>query len=167
MRYAHVVLGARVSAGGNASPALTRRALAAAELANTGDAQLLILSGGGIPSEAMVASEIIAREGGDPSLMRLDEDAANTFENIVNAWAIAREEGKIGLVLISDTAHLPRAKLIAKILGIPARGYPVPARFGVPAFQPLAKLVIREAISTPNSVLRALMHRLLGSTQKN
>ena len=159
---AHVVLGARVRPNGQPSAALVRRALTGARAIETKEATLLILSGGGIPSEAAVAAELVEAAGIPPARLRLDEDARDTVENIVNAWAIAQAEGYAGLVLISDRTHLPRALLVARVLGVPARGLAPDAKSHPVAPKAQAKAALRELVSLPTTLIRATRARILG-----
>ncbi len=160
MKPAHVVLGALVRANGAPSDALMRRSLTGAEAILRKQATILILSGGGVPSEAAVAADIVEARGVPASRLRLEEDARNTVENITNAWALAWEEGYHGLVLITDRTHLPRALLIARILGVPATGYVAEDHGYPPDPKAQAKSALRELASTPLSVMRAVRIRL-------
>lgn len=163
MKTAHVVLGARVRSNGAPSDALMRRALAGAEAVLRKEATVLILSGGGVPSEAAVAADIIEARGVPSSRLRLEEDADNTVEDIANAWALAWDEGYHGLVLITDKTHLPRALLIARLLGVPATGLGAPDNGYPLGPQAQAKAAANELASLPLSIYRALRHRLVGN----
>ena len=160
MNYAHVMLGAKVSASGVPSNALRRRAWTAAQEALSGRATLVILSGGGVPSEAMVALELLRDEHVPPELVHLEEDASTTYENILLSWEIAQAAGYSGLVLVTDGYHLPRARIAASILGIPVQGLPVLSEVLPPP--PIDKLraIGREILATPGTVSAALTHRL-------
>ena len=160
MKPAHVVLGALVRPNGAPSDALMRRALTGAQAVLSKQATILILSGGGVPSEAAVAADIVEARGVPASRLRLEEDARNTVENIAHAWALAWDEGYHGLVLITDRTHLPRALLIARILGVPATGLAAEDS-GYPR-DPKAetKAALREVAVTPMSVFRAVRWRL-------
>jgi uncharacterized SAM-binding protein YcdF (DUF218 family) len=160
MNYAHVMLGAKVSASGKPSNALRRRAWTAAQEALSGRAKFVILSGGGVPSEAMVALELLQDERVPPEMVHLEEDASTTCENVLHSWEIAQAAGYDGLILVSDGYHLPRARLAAKILGIPVQGIPVLGE--VLPSPPLDKLraIGREILATPGTISKALTHRL-------
>ena len=160
MNYAHVMLGAKVSASGMPSNALRRRAWTAAQEALSGRAKFVILSGGGVPSEAMVALELLKDERVPPEMVHLEEDASTTFENITHSWEIAQAFGYDGLILVSDGYHLPRARMAAKILGIPVLGLAVLGE--VLPSPPLDKLqaIAREILATPGTMSKALSHRL-------
>lgn len=160
MKPAHVVLGALVRSNGAPSDALMRRSLTGAEAILSKQATILILSGGGVPSEAAVAADIVEARGVPASRLRLEEDAHNTVENISNAWALAWDEGYHGLVLITDRTHMPRALLIARILGVPATGLVAEDSGYPPDPKAQAKSALREIASMPLSVFRAAKLRV-------
>jgi len=89
-----VVLGARVVAPAEASPALARRAEKAAELYRSGVAPLLIFSGGftgELPSEASVARDLVVKLGVPASACMLEEASHSTRQNAELTAALLRE----------------------------------------------------------------------------
>ena len=76
-----VVLGCRSSADGSPSGHLARRVERAVALWHQGRAPIVVLTGGGEPSEAAVAARHAARLGLPPSVTVLEERSGNTEEN--------------------------------------------------------------------------------------
>lgn len=146
-----IVLGTRVLAGGVPSRALVRRVSRAVELWQDGRAPRLILSGGVVrhpPAEAEVMRHL-AREGGVPEdRLLLDPDAANTFENAVNATRIMQREGWRKALVVTDGYHLPRALLVFRRLGLETVGVAAAPSPGAPgAYEAVVRL--REVAAWP------------------
>lgn len=56
------------------------------------------------------------------SAIHLEDRSTNTRENLRFALPILRDLGTSRIVIVSDAYHLPRAKLIARRLGLHATG---------------------------------------------
>lgn len=120
-----VVLGAAVWAGGVPSPTLRRRAERAVALWRAGEVGAILGCGGvGVhgPSEAAVICRL-AREAGVPeaALFR-EERSTTTEENLRFARPLLEAMGAGDVVIVSEAYHLPRALLVARRLGLRARG---------------------------------------------
>lgn len=106
-----VVLGAAIN-----TPALYNRSLQGLKLYETGDAKVMVLSGGRISdkdiSEAGYMRKVIENKAAGPVPLILEEDSHSTYENLKNTKA------KIGssksLIIVSDEYHLARAVIMAK-----------------------------------------------------
>lgn len=120
-----VVLGAAVWANGEASPTLRRRALHAADLFQKCAAPLIILSGGlgtHPPTEAAVMASLCSKAGVEPVALILEEHSTTTFENVALSAVILRKRGLSRVIVVSDTYHLPRAKMCFRYLGFETIG---------------------------------------------
>jgi len=126
-RSAIVLLGARVGPGGP-SPALLKRADHAARLYSAGGHDLILASGGGDgpQTEAEAAARHLVSLGIPPGAIRLETASRTTWENIALARPILRDLGVGPVVLVTDGYHMPRARLAAWRLGLPARGSAAP-----------------------------------------
>ncbi len=116
-----LVLGAAVWKGGRASPTLKRRALHAAHLYETGHASHIVGCGGvgrHPPSEASLIGRICRDAGVPETAFREEAASTNTLENISFALPILRDIGTDRVAIVSDGYHLPRARLIARRLGL-------------------------------------------------
>ena len=88
----------------------------------------------------------VIRDAGVPEgAIFLEEAARNTQENIALSMPILHRIGAWSVVIVTDGYHAPRAKLIARRLGIrafsdcPRRDYPLTA--------PMIRLRVREWIA--------------------
>ena len=144
-----LVLGARVRPNGSASPSLRRRAEAAVRLWHDGRVAVILASGAspeGLPSEAQVIAQICRAAGVPPEALWLDAQARTTEENLRQAARMIRtahpSEAMPGVVLVTDLYHQPRARLVARRLGLRARSVWPPLR-GALAW-PFLKASLRE-----------------------
>jgi len=120
-----VVLGAAVMAGGRPSAALHRRVLHAAVLYRRGVAKVLIVSGGhggNAPSEARVMKRLAIEQGVPENRILMDETARNTVDNAIACVRILKQKKWTDVMIVSDRYHLPRGRLLFRLLGINAAG---------------------------------------------
>lgn len=153
-RYA-IILGARVRPDGSATPTLQRRAERGAELLRAGRVDGIVTTGSaGISSvsEAQAAARVLKGLGIAPAAIVQEDRSRNTRQNI--AFAIALLPPGAELVLVSDAWHLPRARLIARRLGHPARG--APTSTNGTSLRGTLKHVLREAGALLWELLRPL-----------
>ncbi|PJE28983.1 DUF218 domain-containing protein [Pseudooceanicola antarcticus] len=117
-----IVLGAAVRPDGTASPQLRRRTLHGAKLYHAGEVSRLALCGGvgryGA-SEASVMADILRAEGVPEAALILEERSTDTITNISNALALCPDMKEV--VIVTAPYHAPRARLIARHLGLRAR----------------------------------------------
>jgi len=122
MRVA-VVLGAAVWTGGVASPTLARRARHAAGLWRAGRVAAVLGCGGTgahPPAEAEVIAAILRSEGVPEAAIHCEDRSTSTRQNLANAQRILRRLGTHEAVIVTDPWHAPRARLIARQLGLAA-----------------------------------------------
>ncbi len=118
-----IVLGAAVWPGGLASPALRRRAEKAAALYLAGAVSGIIATGGPgrhPPSEAQAIREVVVAQGVPDTAVTLEDRSRTTLENLANAKDLVPPG--VSAIIVSDLWHLPRARLAARRLGLPATG---------------------------------------------
>ena len=123
MRVA-LVLGAAVWAQGVPSPTLARRADHAAALWRAGKVDLLVGCGGlgrHPPAEARVMADLWRAAGVPAAAIALEETSTTTRANVTQALPILRALGATEVVIVTDPYHAPRAWLIARQAGLPAR----------------------------------------------
>lgn len=152
-----VVLGAAVWAGGEPSPALTRRTLHAVHLARAGAVRHLLLTGGvgrHPPSEATVMRAVAVGAGLDPARLVLEETATTTLESARACARIIAARGWTRVLLVSDAYHLPRARLAFRRFGIAAGGSAPPGGRGETAEWQWLLLHLRELVAIPWYVVR-------------
>ena len=125
-----LILGAAVWAQGP-SPTLRRRAGVGAQLFHQSKVTHLIGCGGlgrHPPTEAAAIRDILT-EAGVPADRIIDEDrSTSTLENITFALPILTRLGNPGVVIVTDVYHAPRARLIARRLGLSAKSESPPLR---------------------------------------
>ncbi len=122
MRRIAVVLGAAIWPGEQPSPTLSRRVMHAVTLYRAGEVDA-ILGCGGIgrhpPSEAEVIRRLCRTAGVPESALLSEALSSTTRENLLNAKPILERLGA-SAVLVTDPYHAPRARLIARQIGLKA-----------------------------------------------
>jgi uncharacterized SAM-binding protein YcdF (DUF218 family) len=154
MRVA-VVLGAAVWAGGRPSPPLARRAAHAAALWRAGRVDA-VLGCGGIgahgPAEAAVIARLCRAEGVPAQALHVEDRSTTTRQNLTLALPILRAMGATQVVIVTDPWHAPRARLIARQLGLRAVSDSPPWRATGP--RQLARHTLREGVALMAVLLR-------------
>ena len=149
-----VVLGAAVWADGP-SPTLRRRVMHGARLFHDTPGAVVICCGGlgkHPPTEAEAIAMLLREAGVPDSAIRLEDTSTNTRENLRFALPILGTLGLHRIVIVSDAFHLPRAKLIARRLGLQATGS-APSAKGA-RFWPQVKGWLREVPGYLATLLR-------------
>lgn len=117
-----LVLGAAVWADGP-SPALVRRTARAADLWWQGAVRHIVTCGGlgrHPPPEAEAARALLIVAGIPPAAVTAEAHSVNTRQNIGLALPELRRLGATRVVIVTDRWHAPRARLIARRLGLDA-----------------------------------------------
>ncbi len=152
-----IVFGAAVRERGEPSPALRRRALQGARLVLSGQAPVLIASGGVgryPPSEAALIARLALAQGVPADRIILEEAAMSTLENARRSAAIMRSRGWSSAWAVSDRYHLRRCVYLLRQFGIAATG-------SAPDDAPVAiGRRLRELLALPWNALRVLALRL-------
>jgi uncharacterized SAM-binding protein YcdF (DUF218 family) len=120
---AALILGAAVWAGGVPSPTLRRRTLHAARLWQRGEVEVLIPCGGlgrHPPAEAEAMRALLLAHGIPETAIHPEPRSTSTHENILFARPILAALGITQVVIVTDATHAPRARLIARGLGLRA-----------------------------------------------
>ncbi|WP_457631111.1 YdcF family protein [Oceanithermus sp.] len=124
-----LVLGA-AQYDGRPSPVFTARLEAALELYKSGRASRIIVSGGRRPgdrySEGEAGCRYLRERGVPDSALVCETKSRSTWENLLFSKPLL---GGRPVWLVTDEPHLPRALLLARRLGIEARGWPVEGEF--------------------------------------
>jgi len=110
-----IVLGAKVMADGTPSPALARRVAHAATLVHSGRVAHLLMSGGAVnhpTPEAQVMRDLAMAAGIDADRIVVEDQSRNTIGNARHSAPIIVAQGWTRLLLVTDSFHLPRARLI-------------------------------------------------------
>lgn len=97
----------------------------------------------------------LAREAGVPeAALALEPVSRNTVENARHCARLLRPRGVRRVLLVSDRAHLPRAALLFRLVGLNVIG-----REGVPPPSLLweAGALLHEIAALPLSLVRALV----------
>ena len=149
-----VVLGCRLFPGGRASERLRRRVAVGIALYREGAAPLLVMSGGGAGpiSEAAVMRDLARNAGIPETVLMLEPESGNTFENAANTARLLHEAGKRRVVLVSDRVHLPRATRMFRQAGLDVVGVA-----GVPASS--MRRAFTGVLYETASVMRGLFRR--------
>lgn len=133
MSAAALLLGAAVWPGGEPSPTLLRRTRHAARLWHAGEVRWVVACGGTgrhPPSEAEAMRRVLAGEGVPERAIRTEGRSTSTHENILFALPILAALGATRAVIVTDATHAPRARLIARGLGLRATASSPPLRGG-------------------------------------
>jgi uncharacterized SAM-binding protein YcdF (DUF218 family) len=119
---AALILGCAVWPDGP-SPTMRRRTRHAATLWHRGEVAWLIPCGGlgrHGPTEAEAMRDLLLADGVPSEAIRLEDRSRNTHENILFAKPILDVLGAREAVIVTDHTHAPRARLIARGLGLRA-----------------------------------------------
>lgn len=130
-----IVLGAGLRRDGRPGPALSRRAMQAAELWRDGYAPMLLCTGAqadGYPrSEAAACRETLIALGIPSSAIVLEEHSRSTEENAIYAQRIMEAKAWQNALIVSDSYHLLRAHWLfqrqaisASFSGVPVERIP-------------------------------------------
>jgi uncharacterized SAM-binding protein YcdF (DUF218 family) len=152
-----VVLGCRVRRQGGASTALQRRVDRGVQLYREGAAPLLVLSGGGagpLPEAEIMRRAALALGVSEAALL-IESGSRNTFENARDTGLLLRSRGLRSVLLVSDRAHLPRARLLFRFAGLKVVGSVGTSR---PSLHWELAAALHECAALPKSVARALLY---------
>lgn len=121
---AAVVLGA-AQYNGQPSPVLRARLEEAADLYETGDVNLVVVTGGGqaadITTEAKSGYDYLREVRGIPDeRLRLEVQGASTYQSLAATSRFLRNEDVEHVVLVTDRYHAKRSTLIAREVGLQA-----------------------------------------------
>lgn len=148
-----IVLGAMVMPDGSPSATLLRRGQHAAHLWKKGHVDLIITTGGMSPSgrsEAEVLAGILKDAGVPHNRIRLEEQSRTTWENISLSCPLLPKDAEV--VLVTDAYHGPRARMMARRLGLTARS-------SSPSFRSMSKLVLlKNTLREGAALILHLMH---------
>jgi uncharacterized SAM-binding protein YcdF (DUF218 family) len=123
-----VVLGTQVLPGGRPSRTLESRVRHAAVLYRTGEAGLLIPTGGlgeHPPSEAEVMARILREEGVPEEAVLLEDRAVNTWDSARLVTAMVEKLGVSSVVVVTDPLHCVRTVAAFRQAGLMAWAEPV------------------------------------------
>lgn len=149
-----LILGAAVSSDGTPSPTFDLRIRRAVDLWRTGRVSAICTTGGRGrfgPPEGQVAHNVALALGLPQRAILVEDRSTNTFENIAFAKALLPDD--VTVLIVSNRWHLPRALLIAGLLGLQAE--PSGIR-GTATLKRSVTATLREVAATPVSVFRAV-----------
>ncbi|MHA1113317.1 MAG: YdcF family protein [Alphaproteobacteria bacterium] len=124
-----IVLGAALRSGGHPSPTLRRRLDHGVALYHDGAAPALLVTGGtrgAQPSEAAAMARLAAAAGVPEAAITVETQARTTLENARNSARIMAARGWSSALLVTDSVHMPRARLAFRAVGL--RPKPAPVR---------------------------------------
>ncbi|MCC5988831.1 MAG: YdcF family protein [Pararhodobacter sp.] len=119
-----LVLGAAVREGGEPSPALSRRAQHAAALWRAGRIDAVIGTGGvgrHPPAEADVIARLCRQAGLPEGAIHAENHSTSTRENIAFAQPVLARLRPRETLIVTDSWHAPRARLVARQVGLRAQ----------------------------------------------
>jgi uncharacterized SAM-binding protein YcdF (DUF218 family) len=149
-----LILGAAVWPDGP-SPTLRRRTGHAATLYHAGIATCLVPCGGlgrHPPTEAAAMTALLVDAGVPPEAILPEDRSTTTAENIRFALPILRAAGTTSIIIVTDWYHAPRARLIARRLGLSPQSSTPPLR-GT-RFDRQARMILREGVALAWTLLR-------------
>lgn len=124
---AAIVLGAAV-VGNRPSPVFRERINHGIQLYHTGTVQTLIFTGGvgnrDELAEAEVARNLAIAQGVDPADILIETTSTSTYENLLNAQAVALENSLESFLIVSTPNHMRRALSVAADLDMTAYSSP-------------------------------------------
>ncbi|PIT58449.1 YdcF family protein [Snodgrassella alvi] len=112
------------------SPVFRERINHAIYLYRTGKVKKILFTGGspksGFMTEAAVGRRYAIRHGVDASDIIYENHSRDTWQNLVNAQAIAEDNDLGSFIIVSDPYHLARANFMARDLGLNVQVSPTP-----------------------------------------
>jgi len=158
-----IIFGAAVRADGKPSGTLARRILGALEVARGLDDAVFLATGGagdnGIVEADVIGSRLSAA-GIDPSAIIFDRDATDTFDSIVNCDRLLRTIDVDWVAACTSRYHVPRCKLLLRVLGWKVRAVHMPSDWGHVPTARLVSYYLKEFVSTPYDLLLVALYRL-------
>lgn len=121
----------------------------AIDLYREGAVRQIILTGGvGLhpPSEAQAAASLCRTHGIPETSLLIEDRSLNTFDNLAFSLELVPELNTHGTIIVTDGYHGPRARLVARLLGLSARVSTAPA--GPRDLQRL-RMILREFVAYP------------------
>lgn len=116
-----IVLGA-AAWGNKPSPIYKSRLKYAVKLFKNNYAKYIIFTGGspkvGFPTEALIGAKWAIKNDVPQKFIIIENNSRNTIGNIKNTLMITKNYNFNSFIIVSDSYHLARAKLISKILGL-------------------------------------------------
>jgi uncharacterized SAM-binding protein YcdF (DUF218 family) len=161
-RTAIVIFGAAVRADGTPSPALARRIAYAARAAEAWPQAPVFCSGAsdGIgPSEASVMARVLMARGLPAERLVLDERSRDTLQSVLAAARFARRRRLSGLIVCSDRYHLPRIRLLFRLLGVATLAGPTAAGRAGTRWRHWTRMRLREGLALPYDAAIVLTRR--------
>lgn len=122
-----VVLGGRIRPDGTLGESSLRRALEGILLYRRGRAPILVLSGESPatgPSEAQVRADLARDLGVPPEAIVPIQGARTTREEATRVGEALQRRGVRRILLVTDSQHLPRARLVFERAGFTVLGAP-------------------------------------------
>lgn len=124
-----IVLGAKLI-GTEPSTMLRLRLNEAQRLYHAGYAPFIIVSGAKGPdeeiSEAAAMRDYLIRTGVAADHILVEENSFNTYQNLVNSYAIMKQAGLTKAIIVSNSSHIRRSLVLAHNIGMNASGAPAP-----------------------------------------
>ncbi|PIT20179.1 hypothetical protein BGI36_08290 [Snodgrassella communis] len=112
------------------SPVFRERINHAIHLYRTSTVKKILFTGGspksGFMTEAAVGRRYAIRNGVDANDIIYENHSRDTWQNLVNAKAVADDNDLDSFIIVSDPYHLARASLMAHDLGLNAQVSPTP-----------------------------------------
>ena len=161
------IFGAAVRADGAPSSALLRR-IGYGERAARDHPEAPVLCSGGVgragPSEASIMARVLIGRGLPAERLILDEDSFDTLQSVAAVTRLSRTRGGARAIICSDDYHLPRIRMMLRVLGVPTSRGPVPRGPGSGSIGHWSKMALREAAAIPYDLAIVLARRdTLGS----
>ncbi|MGE9547752.1 YdcF family protein [Snodgrassella alvi] len=112
------------------SPVFRERINHAINLYRAGKVKKILFTGGsprsGFMTEAAVGRRYAIRNGVDASDIIYENHSRDTWQNLVNAQALAEDNDIDTFIIVSDPYHLARACIMARDLGLDVQVSPTP-----------------------------------------
>lgn len=166
LRPCLIVFGAAVLRGGMPSGTLRRRVEGAYRFGIQLTAPLYIVSGAHGrfgPAEAVVMRDLLLSRGVPPADILVEDQSRDTLQTAVNSWRLLRRRSDVGGIYVcSSTYHLPRCRMLVRMLGLPAKAAPMRGDRAATGTASWTWSVFRETIALPyDAVVMAVLRRRL------
>lgn len=158
-----VIFGAAIRPDGQPSGTLRRRVDGACRLGRSlGDPLYLVTGGVGRygPAEAIVMKAQLVAAEVPPDRVIVEDQGTDTLSSAIRCWRLLRGRRDLGRVFVcSSPYHIPRCRMLLRILGLPAVTAPMPGDRAALGTWKWLWYVFREMVAAPYDAFLLLLRK--------
>lgn len=156
-----VVFGAPANLDGQPTGSLIRRVSSAVEASGDHQNCLFFASGGAVKNstcEALIITQLLSEWGIPRNRIIVDRESMNSIDTVASCKSLLRSRNDISQVVVCTSSyHIPRCSTLMSIAGISHTNVSPPSELRVLGTTKFMKLVVREVLAMPLSLIRAIL----------